>query len=126
MLKVFVAGNPLLGTDSLPLRIIPELSRLLPNVEFEEFEPTENFPNKEEMVILDTVVGLKKVEIIEDIDSFSFQKPSSLHDFDLGLNLKLLKKLGKIKKVTIIGVPPELSEKNAIEQVVGKIRASLL
>ncbi len=126
MLKVFVAGNPLLKIDSLPLRILPRLSIRLPMVFFEEFDPTENFPEAEKMVILDTVVGLKKVEIIEGTDSFSLPKACSLHDFDLGTNLRLMQKAGIIKEFRIIGVPPDLGEREAIEQIVGKIRASLL
>ena len=125
MFKIFVVGNRLLKQDSLPLRIMEKLSKMLPEVEFLEFDPTENFPEEKEMVILDTVVGLKKAELIENIDSFSLSKAYSLHDFDLGTNLKLMKKAGLLKKVRIIGVPPSLSEKAAVKQVFEKIKSSL-
>ena len=125
MLTIFVAGNPLLEIDSLPLRILPKLSKSLPMFSFEEFDPTENFPEEREMVILDTVVGLKKAEIIRGTDSFLLPKSCSLHDFDLGTNLRLLQKAGKIKKFTIIGIPPGLSEKDAFSQVAKIIRANL-
>ena len=39
-----------------------------------------------------------------------------MHDFDLSYNLKLLKKIGKLKEVEIIGVPENMNEKEAFSQ----------
>ena len=39
----------------------------------------------------------------------------SLHDFDLGISLKLLKKIDLIDSVKIIGVPMKIGEDKAIE-----------
>lgn len=33
-----------------------------------------------------------------------------MHDFDALMQLRLLQRLGKLKEVTIIGVPPEMDE----------------
>ena len=124
--KIFVAGNPLLEIDSLPLRLMQALSKKFPQIAFEEFDPTENFPKEKSLIILDTVVGLKKVEIIEDSKKFVLPKAISLHDFDLSINLKLMQKAGMINGFKIIGVPPHLPEKDAEKQVCEKIKSSLL
>lgn len=117
MKKIYVAGNLLLKEDSLPLKLMPLLAKKFPKIKFIEFEPTENFPKEKNLLILDTVAGLKKACLISDISKFEFQKPYSLHDFDLGLNLKLMQKIGYIKKFTIIGVPQKISKRRALLQV---------
>lgn len=117
VMNIYVCGNPLVKEDSLPLRILPVLQKRFPEINFVEFEPTEDLPNEDNLVIIDTVINAKEVMIIEDIDKFVQTKALSLHDFDLGLNLKLAKKLGKLKSVKIIGVPPGMSDENAVRVV---------
>jgi len=110
-MKVYIFGNPLLKSDSLPLKILPRLKKILPLINFEIVDPNENFPPKKEkdLIILDTVFGIKK-PIVLDLDdpdlSFDGKKtPISPHDYDLLFHLLLLKKLKRINKVIIIGVP---------------------
>ncbi|VVB81400.1 Uncharacterised protein [uncultured archaeon] len=105
-MNIYVCGNPLVKEDCLPLRILPELKRKFPEINFVEFEPTEDLPKEENLIIIDTVINAKDVALFDDIDKFTETKALSLHDFDLGLNLKLAKKLKKLKSVRIIGVPP--------------------
>ena len=105
-MKIFVFGNPLLEEDSLPLKLIPELKKEFPGVEFIEFDPTGNLSELgKDPVIIDTVQGIEKVIVIRDIDQIADAKPYSLHDFDLGINLKLMKSIGSIDSVLIFGVP---------------------
>ncbi len=125
LFKIYILGNPESDIDSLPLRIIPLLKRLFPDVQFLEIDPTENFPQENHLVIIDTVLNIKKVRILDDIDKIVFRQPSSLHDFDLGFQLKLMKKLHQIKKVTIIAIPAGISENKAVEES-RKIISSLL
>jgi hypothetical protein len=66
-----------------------------------------------ELNIIDTVKGIKKVELIEDIDKIITDKIYSMHDFDLGYNLKLLKKMKMIDSVRIFGIPSGMKEKEA-------------
>jgi len=40
-----------------------------------------------------------------------------LHDFDLGWNLLLLKKIGKLEKAVIIGVPAKKPVKESLGEV---------
>ena len=116
-MNIFVCGNPLVEEDALPLRLLPELRKGFPSIDFIEFEPTEDFPHQKDLIIIDTVINAKDVVVIEDIDSFCDPKSISLHDFDLGTNLKLAKKMKWIDKVKIIGVPPKMKEKEAIEKI---------
>lgn len=123
-MKIYVCGNSLLEEDSLPLRLIDRLREENKGVEFVEFDPTEDLPEEKELLILDTVINVKDVMIIEDIDKFVNKKALSLHDFDLGWNLKLAKKVGKIERVKIIAVPQGMEEGEAVQKAT-KIIASL-
>jgi len=116
-MNIYVCGNPLVKEDSLPLRILPVLQKKFPEINFVEFEPTEDLPKEDNLIIIDTVINAKDVMLIDNIDKFVETKALSLHDFDLGLNLKLAKKLGKIKSVKIIGVPANISEDEAIQKI---------
>jgi Ni,Fe-hydrogenase maturation factor len=111
---IFVLGNLLLEEDSLPFKIIKRLEREFPWIEFREFDPSEEF--SEEPIFLDTLIGVTKVSLIEDINKIEAKKSCSVHGFDLSLALKLLKKIGKIKRVKIIGLPPRMKEEAAFLQ----------
>lgn len=124
-MRIYVFGNPLVKEDSLVLRILPRLKKEFNNIEFLEFDPSEDF-NEERLVILDVVKGIKEVKIIEDIDKIELKNIYSLHDFDLGFNLKLLKKIGKLKEAVIIGVPMLINEEKAFQEVKRVISSELL
>ena len=106
----------MIEADSLPIEMMRELQREFPDIRFLEFDPTEEFPNQS-MIILDTVIGIDKVKIIEDIDKIVSEKAYSLHDFDLGYNLKLMKKMDKIRDIKIIGVPIGMEKEDALREV---------
>ncbi|MFA4873221.1 MAG: hypothetical protein WC659_04785 [Patescibacteria group bacterium] len=111
-MTITVFGNPLLEEDSLPLRILPELQKRFPEITFEVKDPTEEcIPPENPWWIIDTVKGIKDVSCFESLDAFAAALKTrsnvSLHDFDLGLHLLLLKKINPDLEVRIIGVPPE-------------------
>lgn len=117
-MKILVFGNPLVKKDSLPLRILPKLRKKFKNIEFKEIDATEELQAEgRNLIILDAVEGINKVILIEDINQIQKNKAYSLHDFDLGFNLKLLKKMNLIDSVKIIGVPINISEKEAVNQI---------
>ncbi len=116
-MKVFIFGNPDIAFDSLPLRLLPQLTEIFPHVMFEVKDPNEDWEVPENMLIVDTAVGVTDVTVFHDLDSFSPAPRISMHDFDALANIRLLKKLGKIKSVTIIGLPPDMEEQRAIEKV---------
>lgn len=125
LFKIYVFGNPLLKEDSLPLILLPKLKEKFKNIKFIELDSTENLPEEKNLVIIDTIINASKVVILKDLDKINFEKRCSLHDCDLGFNLKLMKKMGKIRDVTIIGVPPSIKEKIALKEI-SEIISSLL
>jgi hypothetical protein len=122
MKTIFIFGNSELKMDSLPLQILPELQKVFPNINFEVKDPNEEWEVPEELTVIDTVVGPEKVTIFDDLETFAGAPQMTMHDFDALANLKYLKKLGKLKKIKIIGVPPEMSEKEAIKSVTEALR----
>lgn len=115
--KVFVFGNPDLGMDSIPLRILPRLRERFPVVDFLVLDPNEEWDPPDPLLVLDTVLGVPEVTVFRGIASFSAVPTVSLHDFDALTNLRYLAKLGKLGEVTVIGVPPEYSEDAAFQGV---------
>ncbi|MCX8196873.1 MAG: hypothetical protein N3G80_00965 [Candidatus Micrarchaeota archaeon] len=106
-MRILVFGNPLSSKDSSALKISNMLEGKIKGVEFVHFDTAEDLEKQgQEITILDTVVGIKKPRLISLSELELPQKPLSLHGFDLAWSLMLLKKLGKLKKATIIGVPP--------------------
>ncbi len=116
MEKILVFGNPLVEGDSLPLRLLPSLKKAFPGIEFVEFDAVEDLEKAgEEITLLDTVQGIGEVTVFHGMDSFSQSPRFSMHDFDLPVYLRLLTKMGMVKKVTIIGVP-ETGKEDTLRQ----------
>lgn len=121
-MKIFVFGNEDLEFDSLPLRILPKLRKKFPEVEFIVKDPNEEWETEEEITVLDTAVDIKEVMVFDDLEKFSAAPRLGMHDFDALANLRLLQKLGKIKKVKIIALPPDMSEEEAFKKVSATFR----
>ncbi len=117
---IYVFGNPLLDFDNAPIKLVPELQKKFPDTNFIIQDPNENTKpsSKGELIIIDTVINTNKVIIINDINKLETNPIYSMHDFDLAFNLKLLKKIGQLKKLTIFGVPPDINKKTALEQLI--------
>ena len=121
--KILIFGNPFLENDSLPIKLLPKLQKAFPNIIFQEIDPTEDLENQgKDLTIIDTVEGIDKVMILSNIEQLHANKIFSMHDFDLAYNLKLLKKIGKIDSVKIIGVPMNISEDEALDQIQSILR----
>ncbi|MEM7816891.1 MAG: hypothetical protein QXZ20_03185 [Candidatus Aenigmatarchaeota archaeon] len=123
-IQIFVLGNPLLKDDALPLKLVPKLQNKFPQINFLEFDPTEEFYS-EEVILMDVVEGIKKVEIIKDLDKIETRKVYTTHDFDAAFLLKLLKKTNLIKEVIIIGIPKNAKEKEALKELENNIEKLL-
>lgn len=124
-MKVYVLGNPLVVADSMPLRMLPFLKKALPDVEFMEIDPSEEFPIEETMVFMDTVEAAENVEnvtVLEGIGRITDNPRGTLHDYGLGMQLKLMSKLGKLGKVYVICIPMSSSFESALKQAAEKIR----
>lgn len=103
---IYVLGNPIEPSDRQAVKLIPLLKRKLPHINFIHFDPTEELPpNNKKLTVIDTVMGIKKVKKYTNLNLWSLSPRVTAHDYDLPLTLGILKKLGKIKEVTIIGIP---------------------
>jgi Ni,Fe-hydrogenase maturation factor len=108
-MKVFIFGNPIVADDNSAFKVAEYLKNKIPEVDFAIINPNEDIPfaDLRHPVLIDAIENIKKVTILneEDIDKISPMKSVSVHDWDLGFQLKYLKKLGKLNKITIIGLP---------------------
>lgn len=117
--KIYLLGNQIVKKDSLPVKLIPYLQKELPDFSFIRIDPTEGIPTPENktLILIDTVIGIKKVTLYKSLADFLPSPRFSAHDFDLTTEIPLLMKLGKIKKVTIIGIPQKYSQEKALKEV---------
>lgn len=117
---VYVLGNPLINIDSLPIKLLPKLRLLCPQIHFEILDPTEEIQlkNTQDLILIDSVIGIDKVTIFHDLDFFAYSPRVTIHDYDLPINLKLMQKLGKIKKFTIIGVPANGNKQKILNEII--------
>jgi hypothetical protein len=118
-----VFGNPDITMDALPLRILSDLRVRFPDIAFITLDPNEEWEIPDPFIIIDTVVGLTALHHFESLDEFDTSPTVSMHDFDALFNLRYLAKLGKLKRIHIIGIPPDWDEGAAIEATSAAIRA---
>lgn len=122
--KIYLFGNSLLEQDSLPLRLEPRLRERFPDIELVYHDPNENLhPSDGRLMLIDSVEGIDKAMIITDPDQISSLRTCSLHDLDLAFNLKLLTKIGELRELVIFGVPMEMSEDAALDELTGLINS---
>ena len=119
--RIFVLGNLLVKEDALAIELIPELKKKFPDIDFTEFDPLEEIES-EKAIFIDVVEGIKNVEIIRDLRKIETRKIYSTHDFDAAILLKILKKLGIIKEIIILGIPKGMKKKEALRELEKEIR----
>jgi hypothetical protein len=120
-MTIYVFGNPDLPADSLPLQILPELTKQFPHLQFEIKDPNEEWGSSETLTAIDAVKGIERVSVFDDLAKFSAAPRLTLHDFDALANLLYLQKLGKLKKIKIIGVPAEMRPDEALASVAAEL-----
>lgn len=126
-MKILIFGNPLIEKDSIPIKLIPLLKNEFPNIQFKEFETEEELKDEgKNLILMDSIQGIKKTMIIENMEQLDSNRIVSMHDFGVSHNLKLLKKIGYIESIKIIGVPQKISIENALKQVKEKIKSILV
>ena len=122
-MRLLVFGNPLAKIDSAAVKVAKKLDGKLPGVSFVRFDTAEDLEaDCPRLLILDVVVGLKKPRLVGLSELELAAKPLSLHGFDLTWNLLLLKRLGRLKEATIIGVPPKMPVRESLPAVEGLIK----
>ena len=104
---IYVLGNPYLKKDNKAVKLAKRLQKGFPEISFVHLDPTEGLPeeNIKELIFIDSVVSIDKVTKFNDLPHFALSPRTTAHDYDLPIVLGLMKKLGKIKKITIIGIP---------------------
>lgn len=115
-----VFGNPDVKEDSLVVGLMPELKKKFPKIEFMIEDPSEGLkpPEKGTWVILDVAKGVDKIRVFEDLGKLVTEKRVSLHDYDVSMELKLLKRLGRVGKLKIVAVPIKMDKKKALENII--------
>jgi hypothetical protein len=117
-LIVSVFGNEVEEKDNLVVRLVPQLKKLLPQLDFHIADPTENIkPPSDPWIILDVGMGIDEVVVIEDLKQLDYVKGQSVHDYDVYMDLRLREKVGQLPKMKIILVPYEWEEERAIKEV---------
>lgn len=126
-MKVYVFGNPDLTSDNRPF-LVAQKFKDFPNLEFEFINPNDdlNLNPQTKAIILDTVVGLDQVNLLSnsDLDKLIPPPRTTAHDYDLGFQLKYLKKIGRLPPIIIIGLPQTGSlDYNLIHSIFKKLVA---
>ena len=122
---VYCFGNPLLKEDSLPFLLAPQLRKEFPLIDFVEANSPDDIDEREEIMILDTAKGITKATVLNNIDALCSNRTCSLHDFDLGMTLKLMQKMGKLKKVKIFCIPMGYSKAKALTELKKLIKTQI-
>lgn len=104
-MKISVFGNPDLDKDNAAIKLIPQLKKQYPQAEIVVEDPAEGLKPAADWLIVDVCQGIKKLTVFRDLNQFEAKRRVSVHDYGLAMELKLLKKLGKIKKLKIMAVP---------------------
>lgn len=111
-MKVHVFGNDDVPGDGKALDAARKLEHTVDGVYFVFVGPNEDVPFAYEpsVVILDAVPGIGDVTVIEaeEIEELLSCARGSAHDYDLAFQLRYLSKIGKLGKVTVVGVPGEV------------------
>lgn len=121
--NILVFGNPLVKEDSIALRVAEKLKE---KFEFKILDAAEDIENEgKNLVILDCADGIEKTELIGDLGKLQTNKIYSMHDFDIALTLKLLKKIGKIESVKVIAIPKNYELEKALKETEKIIKTKL-
>lgn len=107
--KVYVFGNEDVKIDAKTFEILEKLRHDFDNLEFVKVMPNADVPfgDEKDVIIFDVVQGIRNIHIFseKDIDKVQLSPRTSVHDFDLAFQIKYLLKLGKLKKIMIVGIP---------------------
>ncbi|MCD6248607.1 MAG: hypothetical protein J7J17_04075 [Hadesarchaea archaeon] len=117
-MKVLCFGSEILEGDKTAFEVCEILKGELQGVEFVRCEdPFEILKQKGEVLVLDVVKGLKKVEFVPVI-ALKRKKMYTLHDLDLGFLLRLADSMqGEGPKIRVLGIPQGSKAEEVAEEV---------
>ena len=123
MVKIYCYGTEAIEEDAAAIRVCRKISLRkiefgLGNIEFIESNSINDIleyfdDNKKEkqkqgrLVIVDVAKGINEIKVMteKDIGKLKTRNITSLHDFDLGFFLKMMKEVGMEAKIRIIALP---------------------
>ena len=118
---VYVFGNPVVPEDSQAVNFLPYLKTKFPKINFVHADPTGNWwEGDKNLIIIDTVEGIDDVIVFTSLEKIEPTQSLTVHDYDLYMDLKLMKKLRKITTFKIIGVPVHLKT-DAVKDIILKL-----
>ena len=118
---IFCFGNEIVKEDSLAKEIADEMT--LEGYKFVKMtRPEQLLEAKGHLHLLDVVKGIKQVTLLH-IEDLIDKQVNTLHDFDLHFFLQLMKKMGTVTEVTIIGLPMN-GEKESVKAELKKLLLS--
>ncbi len=125
---IYVFGNPDQPQDSLAISLANQLEKIDGTIQFKYIKPNQDLPfvYKKQVIIMDIIKGIDKVTLLTEnqLDQLKLPPRTTAHDFDLAFQLRYLVKLGKIGKITIIGLP--MQGKINIKEIYEAIRSQRL
>jgi len=124
MIPVLCFGNPYLTQDSLAVELARELD--IKGYDFKILTNPDDiltYKDQEKIFIIDVFNNIDDVIVVKDIEQLKRRRIYSMHDFDLGFFLKLMKNVGKLKEIVIIGIPQE-GNRESIKQKIKDLMES--
>lgn len=127
-MNVYVFGNVDVPEDNFTFAVADKLKNMIREIKFVKVKPNEDLPfvGEKRVVILDAIEGIDKVAELKnaDLDKLVLSKSLTVHDFDLGFQLKYLQKIGKLGEVTIVGLPmKEKVDYSRVQSILRKLVA---
>lgn len=123
---IYVFGNPDVPEDNSIYPVVEKLKNDFKDIQFIDIKPNEDLPfiDEKNVILLDTIQGIDEVTILteNDLDKLIVNRSTTAHDYDLGFQLKYLKKLGKLQKITIIGIPNGKSDYQTIKTILNNFK----
>jgi hypothetical protein len=113
-------GSEHVPGDSIALDIFNELKGKVGGVAMARCSsPMEilYYLGKNELYIVDAVRGLNDVSLFKNLKEFRKTESATAHDLDLGTFLQVLGETDKLKKIRIIGIPPDYGKRRAASKV---------
>jgi len=96
--------------------VLAELRHRFPSVGFRKYSVSEELESEgRRLIVLDTVKGVDRVTLIEDLDTVSPGRIAG--GSGLLLSLRILMKLKSVDSVKVIAVPHEYETGDAVEEI---------
>jgi hypothetical protein len=127
-MTISVFGNILVEKDAALVRLLPWLKSEFSQHTFIFQDPVEDLQIPaltKEWWILDLAEGIERVVVFGNLDKFVRNRGTSVHDYDLFMELKLQQKLGRLPEVLKIIAIPTTMQETEIKEVLKSYFSSL-